>query len=141
MVEPRLNTGFETWVPRRERGVNLFELLKERMRASRLDDYQCDKCKVRNSTFEQPQRPKFSKYLIVQAERIRPYLKPDGKPVVDENKATKTGKVHTEINVPGKMIDLSGLVQDGKQDGSMRYELFGMVNHIGSGLIHIAFTR
>ena len=125
--------NFEISVPRRGEVVSLWECLKMSTRRRQLDDYRCDKCGDRSATIQQPQLPEFSKYLIVQAERIRPYFNSDGTQKVDENGNTITDKVHTKIQVPGKVIDLSGLAPGGEKNNSLRYELFGMVNHIGSG--------
>ena len=130
---PAPDMTFEVSVPGGVKAVTLSSLLETLYRPQRTGTYRCDFCKRCSTTVKHPQPPEISNYVIVQAERTRPFFNSDGTQKEDENGNAITGKVHTKIKVPGKMLDLSGLASRGEENKSMKYELFGMVNHFGSG--------
>ena len=140
-LPPAPDMSYSVSVPDRARAVPLSMLLETLNRPQQMGTYRCDCCLQRHTTIKHPQPPELSKYLIVQAERIRPMFAQNGTRLTDENGATRTCKVETNIRVPGKMLDLSALFPRGEQAENTKYELFGMVNHTGSGSVSTSSTR
>lgn len=73
-----------------------------------------------------------SKYLIVQAPRITVKTDEKGQIVLDKNQRTTEFKVHTKIDFPNKPLDLSAMLGVGSGSDGTKYEVFGMVEHVGS---------
>ena len=107
-------------------------LLERSVQREDLPGYKCDACSACDTTTSGLHIKHTSKYLMIRAPRVTEERDRDGHRLRDENGNTVTKKTKTGIKLPREPLDLSALLPMADQTESTRYEVFGMVCHIGS---------
>lgn len=110
--------GLKVFLPTTEESITLGELLTNTRASELLADYVCSECKAMGTTTQNPSVDRLPKCLIVQAPRVR-HMKGGNR------------KLHTSVEFPTEALDLSSLLKSNKSSESHKYEVFGIVEHIG----------
>lgn len=118
--------NFNVALPVSETSKSLQGLLNGAKTSKILPDYKCngeDGCNQIGVTREEFGVQEASKYLIVHANRIDHKLDKRGK--------MRSFKVHTKIDFPKDKLNLSTVFGVGPQSDGTKYEVFGVVEHLG----------
>lgn len=100
-----------------------------------LHDSPCTSCAREKVVEATPIINDISRSLVVQAPRTKVKTDTKGKIVYDKNNNIIQTKLHTKVDFPSKPLDLSAALGVGSGSDGTKYEVFGIVEHLGSGYV------